>query len=276
VIAAAAGLPALGRGWSLRERLARAGLELDASGFRGHLAGTAVALRVESADCVRLERRLEGAAGGLAALERGATLPGNARLALDARGLLLVADAHLEDDDDAAEVLRAAVAALAPDAPGAARPPVGAGERAPRLELDHVTRGLRERPPAGEDVVQREDGWEIRPRLHGVVFPVRATLLEGALHLRSPVLEGLPDGCAAAVADLALRLNARLRHARLALRGGRLDAEALLDAGLVRGPRIAAAARALAAATSVARRPLSILTASPDVAQGYARIFLSA
>jgi hypothetical protein len=78
----------------------------------------------------------------------------------------------------------------------------------------------------------------------------------------------------AAACDAALRANHALRHARLALAGDALRAEACIASADLSPRAIELAASAVAAASSSASPVLALLTEHAGVARGYAAALL--
>ena len=132
---------------------------------------------------------------------------------------------------------------------------------------------------AGDGVVEQEEGWELRPRLRGKVVPVAMTIEPEGLRLARTVLHQLPEAGTAealAVADQAVQINARLRHARLAVSNGRLVAEARLDPRLIQSGWLETTACAVAVAARHATTPLRLLAEQPAIADTYIMMFCSA
>jgi hypothetical protein len=126
-------------------------------------------------------------------------------------------------------------------------------------------------------VVRSGDVWELRPRVDGQPIPVRAAIEHDEVRVQRVVLDGLRGGCASLpVADQALRLNAQLRHARLASDGSQIVAEARLHSGLVSPFWLSLASRAVAVAERHSRTVLQILHQQEGIAQHYSHMFLRA
>ncbi len=138
---------------------------------------------------------------------------------------------------------------------------------------------LAELPWAEDGVVEQEDGWELRPRLRGKVVPVTMTIEPEGLRLSRTVLQQMPEAGTAeaqAAADQAVRINARLRYARLAVSSGQLVAEARLDSRLIQSGWIESTACAVAVAARHATTPLRLLAEQPAIANTYITTFCSA
>jgi hypothetical protein len=132
---------------------------------------------------------------------------------------------------------------------------------------------------AEDGVVEQEDGWELRPRLRGKVVPVTMTIEPEGLRLSRTVLQQMPEANTAearAVADQAVRINARLRYARLAVSSGQLVAEARLDPRLIQSGWIESTACAVAVAARHATTPLRLLAEQRAIANPYITTFCSA
>ncbi len=128
----------------------------------------------------------------------------------------------------------------------------------------------------GESIVRLDEGWEVRPRIVGTAVPVRVLLEEAQLRLRSCVLKKLPSGRALeALAELGLRLNRRIRFARLSSSGGMLHVESLLDSGLIHPAGLSMSCRAVATAFLETRQPLRLLAEQELVALCYAEMFIT-
>jgi len=272
----------LERGRRTERLLGSTGLFDALDSYRGTLnaAGLLAEVAVESAECVRLTCCPEAPPTGRAALERSSGLSGNARLACTQDGIVLIADTELDDGAHLAPTLRAVLesyAALesAAHGTGASR---ARDASLPALEQERITNGLREVAFGDGGVLALENGWEVRPRLRGAASPVRLAIVGRELRFRRTVHK-LGDAPVApfvdAAMDVALRLNLRMRGARLVLADNVLIAEAYLHETQLHGRWIASTARAVAAAERLAREPLELLDRNPDVADGYAQLFLT-
>ena len=203
-------------------------------------------------------------------------LPGNLRYARDRQGEALVADTQIDGVTHLPQTLQVLRGAMLRTLQSKAD---AAPDAAPDA-VDHgaVREALAGLPWAGDGVVEQDDGWELRPRLRGDAVPVRMMIEPGGLWLGRVVLHQLPGADTAAcraVADQAVRINACLRHARLAVAGGRLVAEARLEAWLVQPDWLATAAWAVAVAARHAATPLRLLAEQPAVADTYIMMFCS-
>ncbi len=203
-------------------------------------------------------------------------MPGNLRYARDRQGGTLLADTRIDGAAHLPQtlgVLRSAMLRTLNSRPDAA-----AEFGWDPVEHGAVREALAGLPWAGDGVVERDDGWELRPRLRGDAVPVRMRIEPGGLRLKRVVLGQLPGGqtaASAAVADQTVRINACLRHARLAVADGQLIAETRLEPWLIQPDWLATAASAVAVAARHAATTLRLLAEQPAVADTYIMMFCS-
>jgi len=302
---------ALDRGRRLRKKLADVpGLELE-RGHRGvyRRGDVAVDVRVEQADRIALRVPLPRAAAPPSPIDALVTtggLAGNLRFARDPRaehGWALVADTQL----NGVVHLTGTLAEVAADAGRVLAGPVREGDTAAPAD---PARGDEARIDAACDarleeaigalgwpddaIVRAEAGWELRPRFQrrreAAVVPVHVAPGRGGLRVHRTLLARRPDAPAAphgpvgpegpagddpramALAELALRLNACVRLARLALDGPALVVETHLRDELVTATWLREAARAVAAASAFCRPSVALLARE----HGVAGVFLAA
>jgi hypothetical protein len=122
-----------------------------------------------------------------------------------------------------------------------------------------------------EAIVRHDESCELRPNFVGRAVPVQVTLAGGRIDIRRTVLAAGPTDDA--VLQQALRYNACIRHARLALRDGNLVVETQLHAQQATGSWLGFASRAVACASRHVEASLRLLAQQPDVAAMYLRVF---
>jgi hypothetical protein len=247
------------------------------AGDRGLLtAGEQVAeVRLEPNEQVRVSLSVPAPASRMQAVESIQAMPGNLRYALTEGGAALLADTQLDGQLHLSQSFREISDGLLQTRRAVA--PARQETDAP-LKKDRVQEVLQELDWKEGQVVEQEDGWELRPRLRGEAVPVQVRMEQGGLRLFRVVLRRVPCGGEAAsepVADQTLRFNARLRHVRLAVGEGRLVAETRLHSGLVRATWLSTAAFAVAVAARHVETVLRILAGQPMVAGNYSAMFCS-
>lgn len=216
------------------------------------------------------------------ALAASHRLPGNLRYATDKERPALVADAQMDGELHLARTFQLI------------RRGFQAASRASRAMVDDSADRSAQDEPATlpgaqrvldqldwprEAVVAQETGWELRPRIRGEAVPVQVRLDDRDLHLSRPVLRRLPTEQRygkVAVADQALRFNFELRHARLALAGDTVVAEARLHGGLMQPHWLATAAYAVAVAGQYCEPAIRLLAEDAELAESYCAMFGSA
>lgn len=205
-------------------------------------------------------------------------LPGNARVARRGTATLLLAE--LAAGADAAACALAVTEALAMPRDDAS----GAVDTLDQAAIAVLLGKARLRPDA---IVARDGGCEVRVPTGGVVRPV-LVLADGdglrlthALLAAAPVVSGgvvsdctVSDSTADAMADHALRCNARIRHARLAQHGAQVRAEVRLAGAELTPDSLARAVRAVAALATHAAFALHLLNEDAFVRAQYAHIVL--
>ena len=238
--------------WRLSAGKARADVHIDPGG------NLRIAGRVPVPPCAR------------SALETSHDLPGNLRYATRGRHAFLVADTHLDGATHLAGSFAEIKAGLR----------FVLGDRSAPISAEPLTpETLSEVLGAGawpeESIVERDSGWELRPRLHGEATPVQAVVEGGSLRIYHTVVGDLanPWGVAPACFE-ALRFNDRLRLARLAWVDGAITAETRLHRGQLSPSWLETATRAVAVAGRHTKLVLGVLAGSREVAELYANILL--
>jgi len=238
-------------------------------------------VRIDGGDLLRVRLPLKSPDRAPRLLERQRELPGNVRFARTRDGLALLAETWVDGaahvPRSLGEIAQGFAVAVDEGCPKPARThPAHANPCGESQVSGQALRAALAGLGWGEDaVVALDQGWQLRPRAGGNPIAVRLEASDEGLWLWRRVLERVPaEVGAAAVSDLALRLNARLRLVRLTLAGGALVAESRAHAGLVTPAWIALLARAVAAAYQHVRAPLETLAENPRVADGYVRCFL--
>lgn len=211
-------------------------------------------------------------------------LPGNARVARRGAATLLLADfAAGVDATRCALAVTDALAKAQDDAPAAVD---GLDEAVieqaalDQLALDQAAIGalLGKARVRADAIVARDGGCEVRVPTGGVVRPVLVQADGDGLRLTHALLAVAPDATAGAtveaMADHALRCNARIRHARLAQQGAQVRAEVRLAAAELTPDSLARAVRAVAALATHAAFALQLLNEDGFVRAQYAHIVL--
>ena len=142
----------------------------------------------------------------------------------------------------------------------------GAAQPQPSIDPQAVETALHRLPWEDDAVVQLENGWELRPRIAGQPTPVRMTVAAAELRFRRVVLSRPAAARLEVIAAEALRINAGIKHARLAWTGTQLVAESCLHAGQVHARWLQYAAQAVVAASMRASVPLELLAANDELA----------
>jgi hypothetical protein len=139
-----------------------------------------------------------------------------------------------------------------------------------------ITAALARLDWAPDLIVRQEDGWQLRPRLAGEPVAVRLQATADGARLTRVVVRQLPesgDARQGAVVQQALRLNARLRGARLARRGRMVVAESRLHGKQLGSSWIRDTAYAVATAARAAGDVLKVLAEQREVACLYLDMF---
>ncbi len=203
-----------------------------------------------------------------------ACLPGNARVAAFTASHWIVADLP-PGPRGRAETLVDALAVAASARPLTAD--TGAATSCDPDALGALLRAGRFEPDA---IAARARGVEVRVSLDGLVRPVTIDPDGTGLRLTHRLITSWPtDAARDAAADQALRVNGRVRFARLALQasdrhGHELHAEARLDALDVTPAFLARTVRAIAAFAQHAAPSLQLLCGDADLRARYARAIL--
>ena len=246
-------------------------------GYRGHLnTGEGVAqVRLDATGGVRIRMKLARCPAPADALVLNAALPANLRVGGPAHRRHLLADAFSDQAGFGRHLseIRQGIRRNANGAGRGRRPP--RGERGP---YEHLFDQLREGDGA-LDVVDREPGWELGPRIRGGRVAVRVSPERNGLRLYRIVLkqaelsvvESGPGG--RSVSDLALRLNERMRFVRLARLDVGVAVEARLNRALADVKRVVETANAIAVVSAEVRIPLRLLMQIDDVARCYVDTF---
>jgi len=232
----------------------------------------AARVQLEANDAIRVSLSAESRSSGMSALEVTHGLPGNTRFAMNGQGGRLYADTQLNGEVHMSETVRHIRSGMLTALGDRKR------TRATPITREQVQEALERLPWNEQSVVEQDDGWELRPRVESEPTPVQMTLESTDLRLFRVVLRTLPapeDEAARAVADQALRFNAQLRHARLAVCDGQLVAEARLHGGLVHPVWLATTAFAVAVASRHVRTTLRILAEQSEIAELYTVTFCS-
>ncbi len=129
------------------------------------------------------------------------------------------------------------------------------------------------------DVVDREPGWELGPRVRGGRVAVRVSPERNGMRLYRIVLkqaelsavESGPGG--RSVSDMALSLNEHMRFVRLARLDAGLVVEARLSRAFANVERVVETATAIAVVSAAVRVRLRLLMQIESVARCYADTF---
>jgi hypothetical protein len=127
-----------------------------------------------------------------------------------------------------------------------------------------------------ESVIELASGWELRPRVRGSATAVQVTIEKAELRIfREMAAQLRNEATRNSVCEQALRFNTQLRHARLAVRDGKLFAESRLHAEQLTATWIETAARAVAVACRHTEDILCVLADDADLSGTYAELFLN-
>jgi len=240
------------------------------------VAGRTADMLLEADDTIRLAMPVSPL-DGYTALVANHHLPGNVRFAIHRRSSQLVADTQL----DGRRHLKKTFSLIATGF-GLAQRSDGDHGKADDAEKevtpDRLQQAVDELKWEDQAVVQQDYGWELRVRIAGEVAPVRLESVSGSagVRLHRVVSESLPDEGsipAAAVGDLALRLNGRLRQVHLARAGEQLVCEARLHDGLLQGSWLSMTAQAVAVACRHAGLLVRVLAEHGEIAETYMGMF---
>ena len=228
-------------------------------------------VQIDPGGNLRIAQRVSVPPSERIALETTHNLPGNLRCATRGRHSFLVADSQLDGATHLTrsfdEIKAGVLFAL--------------GERSELIRYESLApEPVCEAINAGqwpEDfTVERDAGWELRPRLHGDATPVQAALDGGSLRIYRTVIRDLDKPwCIDPTCSESLRFNDRLRHARLAWVDGAIVAETRLHGGQISPTWIETAARAVAVASKHSERVLGVLTENREAAELVSSIFLT-
>jgi hypothetical protein len=201
-------------------------------------------------------------------------LAGNARIAIGRRGPLILADTQVNGQAHLPSTLAHIQASLrcAADVTSGKQPAPPTAGRSTSISAAQLETLVAELGWEQDAVVRLADGWDLRPRLHHDVVPVSMAPLGTGLRLSRVVLTNAPEQPGdrrSAVLDHAVRTNARLRGARLAMCDGNIVAETCLHTDQLHGKWLRDAVYAVATAAHVARPGLRILVDQPAVAEAY-------
>ncbi len=215
--------------------------------------------------CLDLHEGLDASA----ALEHNALLPTNVRFSGSAKSRCLLADAWL-GDRLSRRGLREAIDAIQLAAGASSRTPIRRGGSKDRFS-DAIAR-LGE--DAGVDVAELDTGWELSQRVRGRRVAIRAEPETAALRLyRSLLASPAPPPADQAIADLAIRLNERIRLARFAMSKEGLVVEARFKANSVDPISLMESVCAISVAAVHARPLVRILAGAANIARCYSRTF---
>jgi hypothetical protein len=190
------------------------------------------------------------------ALRANSQLPADLRWA-NVRGVIsLIADIPKCDRPRLHEAIREVERGIliARQETGRSDGPLGGAESA--IPHQKIEEALREAPWNDESVVKLPDGWELRPRIGAQALSVTMSAEHGQVRLRRVLLSGLQDCVPPEVCAEALRINARVKLARLAICDANLSAEVCVAAAQLNGATLALAARAVVAVERRAHLPL--------------------
>ncbi len=262
------------RGLALRKRLfEKYGVRLE-NAFRGSLANDAsdVSVELEPADDLYLSASVESSPP-VNALQANADLPGTLRFAVDRQGWHLVADTRLNGEAHLPNTLQELLRAIARVRNGQTkhrRKPSKMAAAAPeRLEQVLKSASLADNPPVNVDGES-----EMRCRLGGHIVATRISRSGSGIRIRRGVVSSLQldKPRLEAVADVALRLNLQIRHARLAFVNNEIRVEARLSACLIEPAWVNFYMRAVAAASLHVTPTLRLLASQPQVAQWWSAV----
>jgi hypothetical protein len=219
---------------------------------------------------LRIAQRVSDPPSARIALEKSHDLPGNLRYASRGRHAYLVADTHLDGAAHMGQSFTEIKAGLR----------FALGERsalirAEPLTPETVSEVLSASGWPEETVVERDAGWELRPRLRGEATPVQAMIVGGSLRIYRTVVRDLDKlWCIDPTCSEALRFNDRLRLARLAWVDGAIMAETGLHHGQLSPSWLETAARSVAVVSRHTELVLGVLAESREVAELYSDLLL--
>jgi hypothetical protein len=198
------------------------------------------------------------------------------RIALDARGTMVLADTQVDGELHLNESFRqirvGMLTALGQDAEP--------GDSADSIPPQRVDEAIAAMAASHETVVKHDNAWELRTRVAAGLVPVRLSIEQADLVVRHSLAANLPDAServrVEAAAHHALWVNGRLRHARLAVCDGRLVAETRLHRRVLSAHWLRQSAGAVAYAALHALPALRVLLCQPRVRELYAAWFPAA
>jgi hypothetical protein len=264
-------------GAAQRKRLCKAtGVRLITP-HRGNLpfGDKAVDIRIEPDETIVLSLPVGDPPAPADALRINRRLPGNLRFAVGPRGTALVADTPIDGEAHLSETFSQFTVGLMDALNGRSPRRDSAPNDCPSKE--QIGELLADLKCLADAPVQRDDGYEVRCRAGSASTTIHVGCADGAIRLQRTVV---PDFSAdlggEQAARQALRVNAQLRHARLAATDTALVAEARLTNEVAKPPWVAAAIRAVAVAANRAEVPLRLLAEQPHVAECYRAVFSTA
>jgi len=250
------------------------GLKLTSACDGNLIVGDRVArCQWETNDAIRVSLDIDQPIAELAALRTTHDLPGNLRFArCDQDGLSLLADTQVNGRSHLPETFRGLQQGML-EALFDKKPPAN-GDVVPLGQSD-VDAALHKCDWGEETLVSQETGWEVRPRRRGQAVPVKIAIAGRHLRFSRTAVKKLPvvEEAAFAVIHQALRLNAQLLQARVAMADDCLKVETMLHAGQLEPAWIRGAAHAVAFAWQHVRPPLCVLAQQKDVAASYVSMF---
>ena len=226
-------------------------------------------IRFDPGEAIRISFDAEGLPSGSEAVALHGQLPGNLRFAIRRSRSLLVADTLCDGMTHLPKTFDKLKTGLSVATSAGGDEERNSGETDP-ITTEEVRSAIQACDWAEDTVVELEEQWELRPRLHGDAKPVLARIEGEELRLARPLSAGVSE----VVADQALRFNDQIRHARLAVRDDKFVAEARLHRGQLTRNWLESAAQAVAVASTRTDEILSILADSGEVADLYAGMFL--
>jgi len=235
--------------------------------FQGYVAE----VNVEPGDTIRILLDVPNPPQQNVALTVNRDLPGNLRFAQRARRFALLADTQLDGEMHLPRSFDAVKSGLLLALAGRQC------EKSPQpLAAEDVQSAIDACQWPEDQVVQLENAWEFRPRLHGDATPVQVAVDGDQLRLFRTVVSNFGSAIEQeAVADQALRFNDQLRHARLAVAGDALVAEARLHGEQLTPTWLEAASRAVAVAGLFTEEVLNILADNGEIAEFFTAMFNS-
>lgn len=196
------------------------------------------------------------------ATEHNRRLPGNLRFALRGRHTLLLADTIIDGQQHLPQTLAALASGILAAAEG--RP---LRSSAQGIGKQHVESAIQAVDWRDEQVVDIAEGWELRPRIRGCAVPVKATIDGSELRLYRTISSQVKaTSVQHVIGEQALRLNAQLKHARLAFREGAWCAETRLHGEQLSATWLEHAAWAVAAAYRTSTDVLTVLNENEELA----------